>query len=271
MADEERFIEPVEDDASAPIDHEQWLKLDPRVLPLPDELMRAPRTSDEEIITADEPAVASERSDDERIERIAAELDMAFDKLRPIGHGITVFGSARTLDGTAEYALARSVGRAIGDCGLPVITGGGPGAMEGANRGAAEAGARSVGLRIELPFEPGINEWVDLDVLFHYFFTRKVCFVRYAAAFVVLPGGYGTLDELFETLCLIQTDKVQQRPVLLMGAEFWEGMLDWTRDQLAGRGLISPTDLDLLRVVDDVDEVARICCQASEAVGRRVD
>jgi len=152
-----------------------------------------------------------------------------------------------------------------------VITGGGPGAMEAANRGAREAGARSVGLRIELPFEPGINEWVDLDVLFHYFFTRKVCFVRYAAAFVVLPGGYGTLDELFETLCLIQTDKVRQRPVLLMDAAFWDGILDWTRQTLLQRGLISPDDLDLLRVVDDVDEVARICCEASDAVGRTPD
>lgn len=249
-------------DAGEPLD------LDPRVLPQQYDEPREPQTVDEELIAAEELAVQSVHSDAERVERIAAELSWAFDLLRPVGLGVTVFGSARTGEGTPEYTMARKVSRMLGDCGQTIITGGGPGAMEAANRGAAEAGARSVGLRIELPFEQGVNEWVDLDVRFKYFFCRKVCFVRYAAAFVVLPGGYGTLDELFETLCLIQTGKVLQRPVILMDATFWDGMIDWTRDQLVGRGLISPDDIDLLRVVDDPEEVVRICCGAVDAVGQ---
>ena len=263
------FIEPLGDDPSAPIESAEWPELDPRVAPLPPgHVLRHARTPDEELIAADELAVLSERTDDERVEKIAAELRYAFDALRPIGHGITVFGSARTLEGTPEYDLGRTLGRTLGEHGQTVITGGGPGAMEAANRGAREAGVPSVGLRIDLPFEQGVNPWVDHDVRFHYFFTRKVCFVRYAAAFVVLPGGLGTLDELFETVCLIQTEKVRQRPVLLMDSAFWGGMLDWSRDQLVGRGLISPDDMELLRVVDDPDEVARICCAASDAITR---
>lgn len=264
----EHAIEDGGDDPSAPFDSEVWLDLDPRFAPLPpSQLPRKPRTVDEELIAADELAVLSEVTDEQRIERIAAELRWAWGLLRPIGHGITVFGSARSKEGTKEYALARELGAALGHAGHTVITGGGPGAMEAANRGARDARAGSVGLRIELPFEQGTNPYVDLDVKFKYFFTRKVCFVRYAAAFVVLPGGYGTLDELFETICLIQCGKVRQRPVLLMDSAFWGGLLDWTRDELLGRGMIAPEDLHLLRVCDDIGEVVHMCNEASTAVG----
>lgn len=268
----DHYIEAGDDDPSAPMDNDVWLDLDPRVAPLPPgELPRKPQTVDEELIAAEELAVLSEVTDEQRIDRIAAELRWAWGLLRPIGHGITVFGSARSAEGGPDYELARNVGRALGRAGHTVITGGGPGAMEAANRGARDVGAGSVGLRIELPFEQGTNPYVDLDIKFKYFFTRKVCFVRYAAAFVVLPGGYGTLDELFETICLIQTGKVRQRPVLLMDSAFWGGMLDWTREELVGRGMISPDDLHLLRVVDDVDDIVHMCTEASNAVGLRGD
>lgn len=261
------FIEQSGDDASAPQDPSSPWLMDPRMAPMPSEqLPRAPQTTDEELIAADEAAVISEVTDEQRVARISDEIADAFERLRSLGHGVTVFGSARTADGSEGYAQARKLGRRLGEAGLAVITGGGPGAMEAANRGAAEAGAHSVGLRIELPFEQGTNPYVDLDVKFHYFFARKVCFVRYACAFVILPGGFGTLDELFETLCLIQTDKVRQRPVVLMGGDFWSGLVAWSRDTLLAEGMISPEDLDLLHVCDDVDEVVRICSDASSAV-----
>lgn len=266
---EDRYIDAGGDDASAPQDYDRWLDLDPRVVPTHYDEPRSPRTVDEELIAAEELAVRSEHSDAERVERIAAELSWAFGLMRPVGFGVTVFGSARTGEGTPEYAMARNVSRMLGEAGNSIITGGGPGAMEAANRGAADAGVRSVGLRIELPFEQGVNDWVDLDIRFKYFFCRKVCFVRYASAFVVLPGGWGTLDELFETLCLIQTGKVFRRPVILMDAPFWEGVIDWTQEQLVGRGLISPQDVDLMMVVDDPEEVVRICTGATRAVERR--
>jgi uncharacterized protein (TIGR00730 family) len=258
MTDEEPLdFEP--DDAPA---------MDPRVEPIPgQDRAREAETADEELIAADELAVRSVGDDLMRVNRISAELTRAFDALRPIGrHGVTVFGSARTAIGSPEYSLARDVGREIGRAGHPVITGGGPGAMEGANHGATDAGATSVGLRIELPFEQGSNPYVGLDVNFKYFFCRKVCFVRYACAFVVLPGGYGTLDELFETICLIQTGKVRQRPVILMDSQFWDGIIDWTRDEMLRRGLIGTSDLDLLSVIDDIDEVVWLANRASSAI-----
>lgn len=269
----DHVIEPGDDDASAPQDnHHFWAELDPRVRPLPvGGGPRQPRTADEELIAAEELAVISEITDPERVQRVADELRMAFDLLRPVGQGVSVFGSSRALEGTPEYTAARELGAALGRAGHTIITGGGPGAMEAANRGARDAGAPSVGLRIELPFEQGTNEYVDLNVPFHYFFTRKVCFVRYACAFVMMPGGYGTLDEMFETICLIQTGKVRQRPVILMGSSFWDGVVDWTKEQLVGRGFISPGDLDLMHVVDDVDEVVRLCGTASRAVAQVAD
>jgi uncharacterized protein (TIGR00730 family) len=196
---------------------------------------------------------------------MAAELRHGFEALASVTRGIAVFGSARTPPGHPRYELAREIGHALGRAGFDVITGGGPGAMEAANKGAREAGACSVGLNIDLPFEQGMNPYVDLAVDFHYFFARKVMFVRYSGAFVVLPGGFGTLDELFEALTLIQTKKIRFFPVVLVDTAYWSGLIDWLRDTLLGEGNISPADLSLMRVTDSVDEVVAICESAAEA------
>jgi uncharacterized protein (TIGR00730 family) len=188
-----------------------------------------------------------------------AELEDGFAAPSRVRRGVAVFGSARTPRDHTRYALGRSLGRALGDAGFSVITGGGPGAMEAANRGAQDAGALSVGLTIDLPFEQGINEWVDLQVDFHYFFARKVMFVRYSGAFVVLPGGYGTLDELFESLTLIQTGKIREFPVVLLDSAYWGGLVDWLRDRMLADGNIAADDVDMLRVTDSVEEAVAIC------------
>jgi uncharacterized protein (TIGR00730 family) len=219
---------------------------------------RRPLTPDEELIAAEEAAVTSLVSDDDRVARMRAELEMGFEKMHHLGAAVSVFGSARTARGTPEYELGVELGRRLGEAGFAVITGGGPGAMEAANCGARAAGAASVGLGIDLPFEQGLNEWVDHRVDFHYFFTRKIMFVRYASAFVVFPGGFGTLDELFEALLLIQTGKVRHFPVALVQTRFWAGMTDWLRDRLAADGMISPADLDLFTTTDDPDEVVAL-------------
>ena len=196
---------------------------------------------------------------------MSAEIEQGFDILgREVKRGIAVFGSARTREGSAEYERARSVGAALGRAGFSVITGGGPGSMEAANRGAHEAGAKSVGLTIDLPFEQSGNRWLDLEVDFHYFFARKVMFVRYSGAFVVLPGGYGTLDELFEALTLIQTGKIRFFPVVLVGSDYWRGLVDWLRDELVRCGNIDADDVGMLRVTDSIDEVVEICREAAE-------
>jgi uncharacterized protein (TIGR00730 family) len=226
-----------------------------------------PETTDEELLGAELPSVVSQQTDPQRLERMSEELEMGFDRLRGTARGVSIFGSARTPPGSPEYELAREVGFRLGEAGFTVITGGGPGVMEGANRGAQEAGGRSVGLNIELAFEQAPNPYQDVELIFHYFFTRKVMFVRYANAFVVFPGGFGTLDELFEALVLIQTGKVKMFPVLLVGTEFWTGLLDWIRDQLAAKGLISPLDQDLFRMTDDVDEIVAVCAQAAADQG----
>ena len=213
--------------------------------------MREPSTHDEEIIGAESPALASVDSDEERAELAKRELLAGFAALRDVGPAVSIFGSARTPRDAPEYALAREIARLLGEAGFAVITGGGPGTMEAANRGAAEAGARSVGLSIELPFEEDQNEYVDLRLRFHYFFTRKVMFVRYAIGFVVFPGGFGTLDELFEALTLIQTGKAPHFPVVLAGTSWWSELADWMGGELLGTGKISPGDLDLIQRVDD--------------------
>jgi hypothetical protein len=191
-----------------------------------------------------------------------AEIEEGFAQMRVVKRGVAVFGSARTPPDDPRYELARAVGRELGRAGCSIITGGGPGAMEAANRGARDAGAFSVGLNIDLPFEQNDNPYLDLSLDFHYFFARKVMFVRYSGAFVVLPGGYGTLDELFEALTLIQTGKIREFPVVLVGSAFWGGLVDWLRERLLGTGTISPGDLDLFHVTDDVDEVVSICLHA---------
>jgi uncharacterized protein (TIGR00730 family) len=220
---------------------------------------RSPRSSDEEIIYAGSPAVASQLSEAERIARIEAELREGFERLAEVGPAICVFGSARTRPGEPEYEIARELGRAIGEAGFAVVTGGGPGTMEAANRGARDAGALSVGLNIELPHEQDLNPYVDLGMRFHYFFVRKLMFVRYSDALAVMPGGFGTLDELFEMLTLIQTAKTPDHPVVLVGPGYWNGLLEWMRAQLLAEGRISPADIGQAELAGDVeDAMARL-------------
>jgi uncharacterized protein (TIGR00730 family) len=214
-----------------------------------------PATPDEELLGAERPAVATERTEEERLARIREEVVTGYDALAHLGCAVSVFGSARTPPEHPDYALARATARRLGEAGFAVITGGGPGIMEAANRGAKEAGATSVGLNIDLPFEQAPNPYQDIALRFHYFFTRKIMFVRYASAFVVFPGGFGTLDELFEALLLIQTGKIRHFPVVLLRPSFWAGMTDWLRERLAADGMIAPADLDLLTATDDPDEV----------------
>jgi uncharacterized protein (TIGR00730 family) len=229
---------------------------------------RRPATPDEELIGAQEAAVEHEISDATRVERMAAELAMGFRELKGLHRAASVFGSARTPPGTPEYELAREVGRRLGEAGFAVITGGGPGAMEAANRGAREGGARSIGLKIDLPFEDGgPSPWIDQELDFHYFFCRKVMFVRYANAFVVLPGGFGTLDELFEALCLIQTEKIRSFPVILVGTAYWSGLVDWLRERVVAEGNLDIGDLDLLHLTDDLAEVVELVERAATQQG----
>jgi uncharacterized protein (TIGR00730 family) len=169
-----------------------------------------------------------------------------------------MFGSARVEENGPLFRLARETARRLGEAGFAIITGGGPGVMEAANHGARDAGAPSVGLNIDLPFEQSHNDYIKLGLDFHYFFTRKVMFVRYASAFVVLPGGFGTLDELFEALTLIQTGKIRHFPVVLVDSGYWGGLLEWMREQLVRRCMVSPDDMDLVRVCDDPAEVVEI-------------
>ena len=224
---------------------------------------RSPATRDEEIIAAGSAAVQSELTDAERLELVERELRMGFEALAQLGPAVTIFGSARTPAGHPEYELARATARAVGERGFAVITGGGPGTMEAANRGAREAGARSVGIRIELPFEQTMNDYVDLPLRFHYFFVRKLMLVRYASGFVVFPGGFGTLDEAFECLTLIQTGKADNHPLVVVGSEWWDSLLDWLRERVVGEGKASASDLDLIRESDDPAEIAEIVSEGA--------
>ena len=190
--------------------------------------------------------------------RILSEFVEGFDALAAVGPAVTVFGSARTKPEHRYYAMARELGRLLATQGYAVITGGGPGLMEAANRGCQEGGGLSVGCNIELPMEQGLNAYCDLGVEFRYFFARKTMFVKYADAFVIFPGGYGTLDALFEAVTLIQTRKVVNFPVILMGSEYWAGLLDWIKGTLVTQATISPGDVDLLRITDDPAEAAQI-------------
>jgi uncharacterized protein (TIGR00730 family) len=192
-----------------------------------------------------------------RIFRILGEFVEGFDALATIPRAISVFGSARVRPGDPGYEAAREVGAALARAGFAVITGGGPGVMEAANRGCREGGGLSIGCNIELPFEQRMNDFVDLGVDFSYFFVRKTMFVKYAEGFVIFPGGFGTLDELFESLTLIQTGKVEHFPVVLYGTDYWGGLLQWIRDKPLYEEKISPQDLDLLIVTDDVDQACR--------------
>jgi uncharacterized protein (TIGR00730 family) len=213
------------------------------------------RTADEEIIRSDSPSVLSERTDAERLERIEREFRLGFERLREIGPAVCVFGSARTRPGEDEYELARETGAALVRAGFAVMTGGGPGTMEAANRGAREAGGLSVGLNIQLPHEQALNPFVDLGIEFRYFFVRKLMFVRYSDAFVCFPGGYGTLDETFEALTLIQTGKAVDHPVILSGGAYWRDLLEWMRVHMLEPGRISAADLAQVEIAEGPQEI----------------
>jgi uncharacterized protein (TIGR00730 family) len=221
----------------------------------------APRTPDEEILQR------PELDDEQRLGRIQAELDKGFDLLRDVGYAISMFGSARVPEGHPEYELARTIARELSKDGLAIITGGGPGIMEASNRGAQEGGSLSIGLNIELPFEQHENLYLDREMTCHYFFTRKLFFVRYAIGFVVLPGGFGTLDEMFEALTLSQTDRIRHFPVVLVGSDYWRGLVDWMRERLIEGGKISPHDLDLFTVCDHPRDVAAAIFRGAEEQG----
>jgi uncharacterized protein (TIGR00730 family) len=189
-----------------------------------------------------------------RVLRIQSEFVEGFGTLAELGPAVSVFGSARAPRESAQYGQAVALGQALSRAGYAVITGGGPGVMEAANKGACEAGGVSVGLGIELPFEQGLNPWVDIGVNFRYFFARKTMFVKYARGFVVMPGGFGTLDELFEALTLVQTQKVTAFPIVLLGSQYWGGLLDWLKQTVVAQGMASPEDLHLMQVADDIEE-----------------
>ena len=205
-----------------------------------------------------------------RVLRIQSEFVEGFGALAELGPAISVFGSARTTPDEPAYRQAEEIGRRLVEAGFAVITGGGPGVMEAANRGAVEAGGVSVGLGIELPFESGLNPYVDVGVNFRYFFTRKTMFVKYAQGFVVLPGGFGTFDELFEALTLVQTQKVTSFPIVLVGSSYWSGLADWIRSTVLAEGKVAPADLEMFRVTDDLDEVVTVMVEAQRQHDRTI-
>ena len=219
---------------------------------------QVPRTTSDQHLLAQDTEAGWVHADPWRVMRIQSEFVEGFGALAEVGPAVSVFGSSRTKPEDPEYALGMAIGRGLADAGYAVITGGGPGIMEAANRGAKEGGGLSVGLGIELPFEQGINDWVDLGVNFRYFFARKTCFVKYSQGFVVLPGGFGTFDELFESLTLVQTHKVTGFPIVLVGSTYWRGLLDWLLSTVVARGKIDSPDLDLIHLVDDPDEAVAV-------------
>jgi len=207
------------------------------------------------------------REDPWRIFRIMSEFVDSFQTMSQVGPAVTVFGSARTKPTDPYYRAALEIGRGLAKHNLAVVTGGGPGIMEAANKGATHAGGKSVGLNIELPHEQNGNRFANVPIHFHYFFSRKVCFVKYSIGFVFMPGGFGTLDELFEVLTLVQTQRIPQFPLILFGKAHWKGLIAWLKLRLEKGDLISPDDLDLLKITDDVDEVIAIIRDYERRVG----
>ena len=193
-----------------------------------------------------------------RVMRIQAEFVEGFGLLAELGMAVSIFGSARTKPDEAEYKLADNIAQGLVKAGYAIITGGGPGVMEAANKGASEAGGVSVGLGIELPMESGLNDYVNVGVEFRYFFVRKTCFIKYSQAFVVLPGGYGTMDELFEAVTLVATGKITKFPIVLVGSAYWSGLLDWLKTTMLAEGKIGQDELSLLHIADEPDEVVKI-------------
>ncbi|MGB3185060.1 MAG: TIGR00730 family Rossman fold protein [Ornithinimicrobium sp.] len=223
-------------------------------------------TTDQHLLDSSGPADWV-HTDPWRVMRIQAEFVEGFGALAELGPAVSVFGSARVRHPHTAYALGEQVGRALVEAGYAVITGGGPGTMEAANKGAAEAGGTSVGLGIELPFETGLNDYVNLGINFRYFFARKTMFVKYARGFIVLPGGFGTLDEMFEAVTLVQTGKVTHFPIVLIGTQFWAPMLAWVRDTLHAEGAVADHDLNLMHITDDPKEAVQIVTAADAARG----
>ena len=207
------------------------------------------------------------REDPWRIFRIMAEFVDSFQTLSQVGPAVTIFGSARIKPSDKYYRAAHDIAKGLAKHNLAVVTGGGPGIMEAANKGAEKNGGKSIGLNIELPHEQTGNRYANVPVHFHYFFARKVCFVKYSLGFVYMPGGFGTLDELFEVLTLVQTQRIPQFPLILFGSEYWQGLIAWMKTRLEKDALISPGDLDLLKIVDDVDEVIEIIRDYERRVG----
>jgi uncharacterized protein (TIGR00730 family) len=197
-----------------------------------------------------------------RVMRIQAEFVEGFGLLAELGVAVSIFGSARTRPGALEYELAVNTARGLADAGYAIITGGGPGIMEAANKGASEAGGVSVGLGIELPLESGLNDYVNVGLEFRYFFVRKTVFIKYSQAFVVLPGGFGTMDELFEALTLVATGKITKFPIVLVGSAYWSGLVEWLKATMLADGKIGPEELALLHVADEADEVVKIIKEA---------
>ncbi|RNE48467.1 TIGR00730 family Rossman fold protein [Corynebacterium alimapuense] len=249
----------------------------PHITPDPDKarMLRGPmllRTNGEQDSTYDQRLLELGadhdwlHADPWRILRIQGEFVSGFDALAHMRKAVTVFGSARIQEGHPWYEMGCELGTKLAEADYAVITGGGPGLMEAPNRGAHDAGGLSVGLGIELPHEQSLNNWVDLGLNFRYFFVRKTMFLKYSQAFVCLPGGFGTLDELFEVLCMVQTRKVTHFPIVLLGTQFWGGLLDWIKERLLADGLISPEDLDLFLVTDSVDEAVEHIFEAHRAL-----
>ncbi len=226
-------------------------------------------TEDQKLLRSQQPEADSQETDAWRTLRIMSEFVEGFDALAKVGPAISIFGSARVGRRNRYYGAARRLASALVNQGFAIITGGGPGIMEAANRGARDAGGVSIGANIELPFEQGLNEYVDLGMEFRYFFVRKVMFVKYAEGFVIFPGGFGTLDELFEALTLIQTGKVQHFPVVLYGKDYWEGMMQWIRDKPLYEEKVSPEDLDLLTITSDIDEACEAMTRHRESRGQK--
>jgi uncharacterized protein (TIGR00730 family) len=224
-----------------------------------------PVTEDEKLLQQAAPAVDFTRTDPWRVMRIMGEFIEGFDTLASVNKAVTIFGSARIGPDDPQYAAAEKVSRHLAEAGFAIITGAGPGIMEAANKGAKEGGGRSIGCNIELPFEQGANPYVDTLINFKYFFVRKTMFIKYSSAFIIFPGGFGTLDELFEALTLIQTGKIYQFPVILFGRYYWAGLMRWLQARVLGEGKIAAGDMNLMLITDDPAEAAKACITAFDA------
>ena len=229
-----------------------------------------PVTEDEKLLQAPSDAADFTRTDTWRVLRIMGEFIEGFDNLATVTKGVTIFGSARTHPDDPQYQLAEETARLLAEQGFAIITGAGPGIMEAANKGAREAGGRSIGCNIELPFEQGANPYVDTLINFRYFFVRKTMFIKYSNAFIIFPGGFGTLDEAFEALTLIQTGKIYQFPVIMFGRHYWAGLIRWLQSRVLGERKISPGDLNLILLTDDPHEACSAVLEAYESQQRAI-